>query len=190
MGTNRKLEKFLYACRSIQSDIQTDCRFLPLLKVRFRFSYVQYKLPGIWLEVEHDLNAFYSSNLFFLFVYVTILEPVALRSALRYINVIQTLALRIGHFWDASNLCFKVSAKPFIWKCFYSHANKTHFHSKVRAFVTRKWRILTCLCFPLSRFPGYQSHWNFISRLHLSAIRRCLSDQYSVQHSRGKCKRR
>ena len=134
VGTNRKLEKFLYAYRCIQSDSQTDCRFLPLLKVRCRFSYVQYKLPGIWLEVEHDLNAFYSSNLFFLFVYVTILEPVALRSALRYINVIQTLALRIGPFWDASNLCFKVSAKPFIWKWFF-------ILMQVKLTSIRKWEL-------------------------------------------------
>ena len=38
----------------------------------------------------------------------------------------------IVHFQVASSLCFKArpSSKPLIWKCFYSHANKTHFNNK------------------------------------------------------------
>ena len=58
----------------------------------------------------------------------------------------------IGHFRVVLSLCFKVrlSAKPLIWKCFFSHANKTHFHNKgfalglilkVRVFGTQKWPI-------------------------------------------------
>ena len=62
----------------------------------------------------------------------------------------------LGHLRVAWNLCFKarLNAKTLIWKCFYSHANKTHFHNKGFALgLVLKMELLT----PVVRNPPDKS---------------------------------
>ena len=62
----------------------------------------------------------------------------------------------LGHLRVAWSLCFKarLNAKTLIWKCFYSHVNKTHFHNKGFALgLVLKMELLT----PVVRNPPDKS---------------------------------